>query len=63
MERKKCHKNELTQRDDQNPFDEIWFWLHLASISIECTDFMRSQDKHDVKQKHHKESKQPYYAP
>jgi hypothetical protein len=49
MKRKKYHRNKLTQRNDYNPFDEIWFWLHLASIPIE---FMFGQDKHDEKQNH-----------
>jgi hypothetical protein len=38
MKRKKYHKNKLTQKDNYNPFDEIWFWLQLASIPIECQD-------------------------
>jgi hypothetical protein len=54
MKRKKYHRNKLTQSDDYNPFDEIWFWLHLASISIEYTDFKCSQDKHDVMQNRRK---------
>jgi hypothetical protein len=53
MKLKKYHRNKLTQRDDYNSFDETWFWLHLASISIEYTDFMCSQDKHDVMQNHY----------
>jgi hypothetical protein len=50
MKRKKYHRNKLTQSDDYNPFDEIWFWLHLASISIEYTDFICNDGKHDVMQ-------------
>jgi hypothetical protein len=46
MERKKHHKNKLAQKDDYNPFDEMWFWLHLASMPVEC------QDKDDLKQNH-----------
>ena len=46
MKHKKYYKNKPTQKDDYNPFNEIWFWLHLASIPIEC------QDKHDLKQNH-----------
>jgi len=46
MIRKKHHKNKVTQKD-YNPFDEIWFWLHLASIN---TDIMCRQDKHYEKQ-------------
>jgi hypothetical protein len=45
MKRKKYYKNKLTQKD-YNPFDEMWFWLHLASIPIKC------QNKHDLKQSH-----------
>ena len=52
MERKKYHKNKLAQKDDYNPFDEMWFWLHLALMPTECTDFMCSQDKGNVKQNH-----------
>jgi hypothetical protein len=52
MKRKKYNKNKLMQKGNYCPFDEIWFWLQLASISIEYTDFICSQDKHDVMQNH-----------
>jgi len=46
MKHKKYSQNKFTQKDDYNPFDEILFWLQLASIPIEC------QDKDDLKQNH-----------
>jgi hypothetical protein len=47
MKREKYRKNKLTQKNNYNPFNELWFWLQLASIR---TDFICSQDKHDEKQ-------------
>ncbi len=57
MKQKKNKKNESAKKD-KNPFDQMWFWLHLASI--EYTDFVQSKDERNDKQKHPIEMKKSH---
>jgi len=49
MKRKKYHKNKITKKD-YNPFNQMWFWLHLASIPMDYS--VCDQDKNNPKKNH-----------
>jgi len=58
MKQKKHLKNKPAKKDVSNPFNEMWFWLGLASI--EFTDFIQSKDERNDKQNHSVEMKKSH---